>query len=113
MNELTSLKTPADWQILERIFTWKDNDGISYQVKINTTMDQSQTESLIHSWLSNIGYNTNQINQINTDANSQKVTDIINQNYKTVENKIKTVKIPTIIFNDRRHDGLVNTQDLK
>jgi hypothetical protein len=113
MNELSGLKNPADWQILDRIFTWKDNDGTSYQIKINTLMNQVQTESLIHSWLGNIGYNADQIKQIDGDATSQKVTDIINQNYQTVEKKIKTVKIPTIIFNDRRHDGLVNTQDLK
>jgi len=112
MNKLTGLKTPADWQILERIFTWKDNDGVSYQVKINTMMNQTQTENLIRDWLDNIGYNSNQIKQIDTDATSQKVTDIIDQNYKIVENKVKTVKIPTIIFNSRRHDGLVNTQDL-
>lgn len=112
MNILDGHETPADWQILERIFTWKDSDGTAYQVKINTMMNQTQTEDLIRSWLGNIGYSADQIKQIDTDAASQKVTDIINQNYNTVENKVKTVKIPTIIFNSRRHDGLVNTQDL-
>lgn len=112
INQLSGLKVPADWQILERIFTWKDSDGVAFQVKINTMMDQTQTETLIHSWLSNIGYNSNQLKQIDADANSQKITDIINQNYRIVEKQINTVKIPTIIYNGHRHDGLVGVSDL-
>lgn len=113
LHQLNDLKTPADWQILERIFTWKDSNGVSYQIKINTMMEKTQTIDLIHTWLSDIGYNSDQIKQIDTDANSQKITDVINQNYQIVEKKINTVKIPTIIFNGQRHDGLVNTADLK
>lgn len=113
LHQLSGLKIPADWQILERVFTWKDNSGVSYQIKINTMMDKTQTIDLIKGWLTDIGYNTDQIAQITTEANSQKVTDIINQNYQTVEKKVNTVKIPTIIFNGQRHDGLVNVADLK
>lgn len=113
MHPLNTLKTPADWQILERIFTWKDDKGIYYQININTLMDEAQTIQLIRNWLSDIGYNTNQIKQIALDANSQKVADIINQNHQIVDNNIKTVKIPTIIFGGQRHDGLVSTQDLR
>jgi hypothetical protein len=113
MNEISSLKTPADWQILERIFTWNDKDGTSFQVKINLDMDQAQTIALLQGWLGDIGYSKDQIAQIDTDAYSQKVKDIINQNYQTVEKRIDTVKIPTIIFGGQRHDGLVDTPSLK
>jgi len=112
MHPLNNLKTPADWQILERIFTWKDDSGTYYQIKINSLMDQSQTIDLINSWLKDLGYSTEQIDQITTDANSQEIKQIIEQNQQIVENKIRTVKIPTIIFNSQRHDGLVNTTDL-
>lgn len=112
INKLDNLKTPADWQILERFFTWKDTDEASFQIKINTMMNQTQVKKLLHNWLGDIGYNTEQIKQIDIDANSQEVTNIINNNYKIVENKINTVKIPTIIFNNRRKDGLVSIQDL-
>jgi len=113
INPLIGQKTPADWQILERIFTGKDSDNISYQIKINTLLDQAQTEALISGWLSEIGYNNDQIVQIKTDANSQKVAAIIVNNQKIVEDQIKTVKIPTIIFGTHRRDGLVGIGDLK
>ena len=113
MHPLNTLKTPADWQILERIFTWKDDKGVNYQININTLMDQIQTKQLIVKWLSDIGYNTDQIKQIESDADSQKVVNIINQNQQIVDNNIKTVKIPTIIFGGQRHDGLVSIPDLR
>ena len=113
MNQLDGLKTPADWQILERNFTWKDSKNTPYQVKINTMMDQTQTKDLIQSWLKDIGYSQEQINKIDADANDQKVADIIKQNQDIVNNKVKTVKIPTIIFDGHRHDGLISVQDLK
>ena len=112
MNPLAGLKTPADWQVLERIFTWNDSNNIPYQIKINSSLSQDQTKELILNWLKDIGYNSNQIKQLETDANSQTVSDTIKQNQNIVDNKIKTVKIPTIIFADRRHDGLVSVQDL-
>jgi len=113
INPLSDQKTPADWQLLERIFTGKDSDNISYQIKINTLLNQTQTETLIDSWLVELGYNAGQINQIKTDANSQKVANIITNNQKIVEDQIKTVKIPTIIFGTHRRDGLVSVGDLK
>jgi hypothetical protein len=112
MNPLANLKTPADWQILERIYTLKDSNGTSYQVKINLMLDANQTKNLIISWLKNIGYNSTQLKQIETDANSQKVTNIIKQNQNIVNNQIKTVKIPTLIFNGRQSDGLIGVSDL-
>ncbi len=112
ISPLANQKTPADWQILERIFTWKDNSNTLYQIKINTILDQSQTKKLIRDWLKNIGYSSAQIEQIDADANSKKVSEIIKQNQDIVNNKVKTVKIPTIIFGNRRHDGLVSIQDL-
>lgn len=112
IHKLSNLTTPADWQILERVFTWQDKDNLPYQVKINSFMDQNQTEDLICGWLADIGYNTDQIKQIKEEASSQKIINIIDQNRQIVETKIKTVSIPTIIFNGQRHDGLVKANDL-
>ena len=112
INELSNLKTPADWQILERIFTWKTDSGLIYQIAINNDMSKDQVVALLHTWLGNIGYSSEQISQIDKDANSQKVADIIAENGKIVEDKIKTLQIPTIIFNGQRYNGLQNVSDL-
>ncbi|MEI6850539.1 MAG: hypothetical protein WCK26_01065 [Candidatus Saccharibacteria bacterium] len=113
INPIDKAKTPADWQILERIFTWKDKDDVSYQIKINSMLDKTQTKKLINTWLIDIGYSAEQIKQIESDTGGTKVANIIKNNQQIVDNKIKTVKIPTIIFDGRRRDGLVSVQDLK
>lgn len=113
LNPLLNTNTPADWQIVERIYTWKDASGVDYQVRFNVTFDEDQTINLLKDWLQNIGYKTEQIGQIEKDANNQKVGEIIKENKNIVDKEIRTVKIPTIIFGDRRHDGLVEVKDLK
>lgn len=112
INPLSEQQIPTDWQILERIYTGSDAKSISNQIKINTMLDTGQTKDLIHAWLKDIGYNDTQITQIDNDANSQKIASIIKHNQDIVNNKIKTVKIPTLIFNGQQHSGLVNAGDL-
>lgn len=113
MNQLEGLATPADWQILERIFTWKDENNLGYQLKINSLLNKEQTGDLIKKWLSEIGYTEKQITKIESDRLSKKVGDILSKNRDIVENQIKTVKIPTIIFDGRRHGGLLRTNQLR
>lgn len=60
-----------------------------------------------------IGYSDGQLDEIDADANSNAVKHIIVDNKKIVENQINTLKIPTIIFNGQRRDGLVEINDLK
>lgn len=112
INPLDNQKTSADWQILERVYTWKNKDGVPYQNKLNSSYSSSQTVNLLNIWMKDIGYSEAQINKITSDSSSLKVADIIKANQKIVETQVRTVSIPTIIFNGKRHDGLVNIDSL-
>jgi hypothetical protein len=113
IHPLAGLQTPADWQILERIYTWKDEENIDYQIKINGLLNNEQTKELLKAWLKNIGYDEQQIAVIDEESIGDEVKNIIEQNHQIVEKQIKTLKIPSIIFNGRRHDGLVDVGDLR
>lgn len=113
LNQLNGQKVPADWQILERIFTWKDENNLGYQLKINSLLNKEQTGDLIKKWLGEIGYNKEQIEQIESDKSSQRVIDTLKKNRDIVESQIKTVKIPTIIFDGRRNGGLLSPDQLR
>lgn len=111
---LKGAKIPADWQILERIFTWKDPvTGVGYQTEINVVDNNQQIDTLLQKWLRNIGYSDEQIQSINQAAQSQKVRDSLAGQRQTVEKQIKTVKIPTLLLNTRRYDGVVDTNQLE
>lgn len=112
LNPLANQTTPVDWQIIERIYTGKDENKIDYQIKINSLLNASQVKDLLEKWLKDFGYNDKQIKTIEQATTSQEVAKIIETNAAIVENQIKTVKIPSIIFNGQRHDGLVKTEDL-
>lgn len=113
INPLAGETTPTDWQIIERIFTTDDENGLSYQTKINSKLSQEEAENLIINWLSEIGYSNDAIEKIKTDADSQAVSDIISDNSKIVKEGVNTLKIPTIIFDGKRHDGSLSTSKLQ
>lgn len=113
LTPLKNVKVPIDWQIIERIFTEKDEKGTPYQNKINSLLNNKQTEKLLIEWLEEFGYNNQEIQSIKDLTASEKVKNIIDDNYRIVEEEIRTVMIPTIIFNNKRHGGLVQASSLK
>jgi hypothetical protein len=103
---------PVDWKILVRIFTESDETGYQYQSKFNSGLNHNEAVALLDKWLEEFGYNSDQIASIKQTSMSDQVTEIISNNKNLVENRIKTVKIPTIIFDGRRHDDLVSVDRL-
>ncbi|MDY0208331.1 MAG: hypothetical protein RBR82_17155, partial [Pseudomonas sp.] len=93
--------------------TWKDENNLDYQLKINSLLNKEQTSILINKWLGEIGYTEKQIAKIENDRLSKKVVDALSKNRDIVENQIKTVKIPTIIFDGRRSGGLLSPDQLR
>lgn len=111
-NPLASAVTSADWQILERIFVGKDSDNIDYQIKFNTIYTAKEAEDVILSWLADIGYSVEDLVKIQQTANSEEVRLSLTNQKEIVENKIKTIKIPTIMFDGRRYDRAVGPEKL-
>ncbi len=108
----TDNKVAADWQILERIFNWQDSDGTLYQMAINNFYSDKQTEDLLRKWLGELGYSQEQIQTIVSEAGSATVQDRLANGRAIVEKQIRTVKIPTLLINGRRFDGVVSADKL-
>ena len=105
----------ADWQVLQRIFTWRDPvTGAGYQFEINSYgYSNSHIETILQKWLKNIGYTDQQVSSIATASHSQSVKDSLARQADIVKNQIKTVKIPTLLLDTRRYDGVVSAQKLE
>lgn len=113
IKPLVNASVPADWQLLDRIFTWQDAENVSFQIRFNAFYNSEQAKNKLHEWLGELGYTEQDIADIHILAGSEKVAYSIATNKNIVENKIKTVKIPTSVFDGRRHDGVVKTKDLQ
>lgn len=107
LKPLSQEKTnhPASWLIANKMYTDKTSDGDSFQNAFNVAYDHDKAESVLVAWLKEFGYDDNRIEEISKLATSDKVKKIIDHNVDIVNNKIKTKKNPTMIFNGLRHDG--------
>ncbi len=104
---------PDDWQLLEKVLLENDTDGTALQVKFNTIYTDKEAEDTILRLLGSIGYNENEQAELKTSAHSDAVTEQIKKNIDIVEKKIRTIKIPTIMFDGRRYDRVVDVKTLK
>jgi hypothetical protein len=102
----------VDWQVLERIFTGETDNGVPFQSRING-LNRDDATALLDGWLSEFGLTADDIATIKASAASAEVADVIAENKQLVEDEIHTVKVPTIIFDGRRHDGLVSVDGLE
>jgi len=107
----TSQKSP-DWQLLEQIFTGQDTDEIPLQNKFNSVYDSTQAESKIQELLTQIGYTPEQITELKSLTQSPEIQTIITEQKQIVEQKIRTIKIPTILFDGRRYDRVIEPSQL-
>lgn len=100
---------PNDWRLLDKLFTAQD---IKYETDlqntINTIYTHEEVTNIIYRYLKEFGYADGQIAEIEELAKSEKVQSSLKEQAEIVTNKLKTVKIPTMIFNGRRHDRVVD-----
>jgi hypothetical protein len=109
VNSTNSLS--GDWQFLSELFTGRYQDKEDYQYMLNYPLSEKpqEAEQLVHGILIKIGYSQDQVNELKEISRSQQVKDNLAKHRDIVENKIRTVKIPTIIFNGRRFDKVLDT----
>jgi hypothetical protein len=102
----------GDWQLLAKIWD-KASEANSLQNQFNLQLDHNEAKEKLRELLKEIGYTPEQIEEISQKAESQETKDSLAKQRDLVENKIKTIKIPTIIFNGRRYTRVVEVENLK
>ncbi len=102
----------ADWYILEQIFTGKDEDGTSWQDKFIVVYDETQAEAKLQDFLREAGHTEEAVALVADAVRANAMADALEQNRVLVEEQIKTIKIPTIIFGGDRYDRLVDADTL-
>ena len=63
-------------------------------------------------WLEDIGYSEEELGRIQQAKDSEEVRSSLDDQRSTVENTIKTIKIPTIMFDGRRYDRAIGPEKL-
>lgn len=103
---------PIDWQVLERILTGSDPAGVPWQTVLQEA-SRAEATALLQGWLAEMGLDDEAIDALASVAASEEVDAIVGSNTQLVRERIGTRKIPTLIFDGGRHDGLVGVGDLR
>jgi hypothetical protein len=112
LHPLQGAEEPADWLVLERILTGTDAAGVPWQTVVSEASREEAT-ALLHGWLAEWGFDRPAIDTVAAAAASAQVAAIVESNMQLVRDRIGTRKIPTLIFDGGRHDGLVSVSDLR
>lgn len=112
LHPVAGAEVPVDWQLLERILTGTDPSGKPWQTVVNRAT-REEAVALLQGWLDEFGLDAAAISAIAAEAESARVSSIIEANQALVRETVGTRKIPTMIFNGSRHDGLVDLDGLR
>jgi len=104
---------PADWQLLSKVLLETDRDGVAWQDKFNLYFNEEAARQQLGRFLVEIGYDEVVAQQIAELAESEEVTARLAQQRETVEQKIRTIKIPTLLIDGRRYDRVVGVDQLQ
>lgn len=109
---LANTAITGDWQLLERFFS-DSRDGKTMQEVFNATEDANVVKSQLHEYLKQIGYSEEQITTIVELSSSDEIKESLKTQRKIVNEQIRTRKIPTILFDGRRYDRVVDVEKLR
>lgn len=104
---------PGDWRLLEEIFRDVPGEEMDLQTRINIGMTDADVRIELRTLLGTIGYSGAEIERIVALAASDDVAHSLDEQRMIVEEKIRTIKIPTLLIGDRRYDRVVDAKKLK
>ncbi|MDR1196962.1 MAG: hypothetical protein LBL08_01660 [Candidatus Nomurabacteria bacterium] len=103
---LDNAQRPPEWQIVERLFTTNSPRQIVWQEDFNNYYSDGEAREILNDWLKDFGYSAADVKKITSLVDSPEIRATIDKNREIVENQIKIVKIPTMIYDGVRHEGL-------
>ena len=103
-DEQEGAESPAV-QIITRIFTEKNEDGMTYQDAFNDNYSAKEAEEVLLKWLKEFGYHHDERDAIQEFAKSDEIGHIIEKNNQIVVEDIHAKGIPTMIYDNKKHSG--------
>ena len=93
-------------ELIDHIFTEKDEEGVSYQTLFNDYYSRDEAVKALENWLKEAGFDKDGIAEIRKIADYPEITTKMSENRDIVENRLRVKGIPTMIFDGKRHTGL-------
>lgn len=107
-----AVKEGAGLKIIDKLFTEKNSEGISYQNKFNEDYSREDAINKLKSWLKEFSLSEKEIKKIESYVNGEEISEgknienMMSKNREIVENELKIKGIPTTILDGKKHTGL-------
>ena len=105
------IESGASLIIIDKIFTDKDENDISYQTLFNEEYSTEEATKVLESWLKDYGMKETEIKEIRKITTYDEITTKMTENRQIVENEIKVKGIPTMIYDGKKHTGLFRASE--
>jgi hypothetical protein len=105
-------QTPADWQLIDKIFNNSDPNR-QFNFGYIWESESSEAREALEESLLEIGYTNEQFQDLSVIAESEEIANDLQVQKDIVESRVKTIKIPTIMFEGRRYDRVVEVEALR
>lgn len=94
-------------KLINKLFTGEDEKGKNFQERnLNNEWEEEDVIKNFSSWLKEFGATKEDIEEIEKLINSEEVANILKKNKEVVDEKIHAKSIPTLIYDNRKHNGL-------
>ena len=93
-------------KLIDRIFTSKNSEGVSYQTMLNDYYTKDEIVLRLERWLKDAGLDENSVKEIRKIADYPETTNKMTENRDIIENQLRVKGIPTMIFDGKKHTGL-------
>ena len=93
-------------KLIDKIFTEKNADGISYQNLFNEDYTEEETTKQLEAWIVEAGFDKNGLKEVRKIADYPEITNKMNENRNIIENELRVKGIPTMIYDGKKHTGL-------
>lgn len=94
------------WSIVEKIFTESDSEGLTYQEVFNNRLSNNDAKKMLQDWLLEFGYSEADATKIAELADSETITNRVQEIKRVVDEDISAKGIPTMIYGGKKHIGL-------
>ncbi len=103
----------ADWQLLKKIFKSGNGGSVEIQEMFVMGFTALEAEKKLQSLLAEIGFQPQEVERISQLSRSKSIQERLDAQKVIVEQKIRTVKIPTLLFAGRRYDRVISIEKLQ
>ena len=106
MFAIEQLRSGAAVNLLDRIFTERNEDGVLYQNIFNEDYSEEEVRAKLEEWTILDNFNQDGIEELRRIVNYPEITDRMNENKDIIENSLHVKGIPTFIYDGKKHTGL-------